>query len=247
MSNKTSRSKKKKKSSAKPLLTVGFTRRRVLVWSGIAFLAMVWMFTLGVLVGRGLSPVRFDMKKFKKELIALKERALKTDQAHFEIGQDNLSEDTELGFYQALTEKKEEARLKVAKVQRQTAKSDAKPREAHKAEKMKTYEKPEIKISEVRKERATLEKGSTRTPKAEAGQQGLLTIQVASLQDAETASQMVGLLRGKGYRARSVTVSLPGEGTYHRVRVGRFSDASETSRVAARLKREGFDTVIFRE
>jgi len=250
MSKKASESKKKGKGKSKGShYTVKFTRRKLVVWSGIVFLAMVWMFTLGVLVGRGLSPVRFDVKRLKKELIALKDKALKTNQTHSEIGTDNLPEDPELGFYEDLTDKKKEMRRKIEDVKLQTAKPEAKLPEISEAGTTDKNEKPHMKLAEVHKDRARLDKAlTTETPKTDviAGER-LLTIQVASVQDAEEASGMVRLLKRRGYEAYSVAVSLPEKGIYHRVRVGRFADSNETSRVAARLKREGFEVMIFRE
>jgi hypothetical protein len=249
MSKKASKSKKKEKGSPKgPQFAVTFTRRRLLLWSGIVFVAMAWMFTLGVLVGRGLSPVHFDVKRLKKELMALKQKAMKTDQADSETETDTLSEDPELGFYEVLTDRKEEPHFTLGKVKSHTTESDEKRPEASEADRTDKNEKPHIKLAEVDKGRGKLNHGSTETPEVDVLEgEGLLTIQVASLQDAEEAGQMVRLLKHKGYEAYSVTLSLLGEDTYHRVRVGRFTDSSEASRVAARLKREGFKIMIFRE
>ncbi|MBW1742249.1 MAG: SPOR domain-containing protein [Deltaproteobacteria bacterium] len=250
MSKKASESKKKGKGKSKGShYTVKFTRGKLLLWSGIVFLVMVWMFTLGVLVGRDLSPVRFDVKRLKKELIALKEKALKTDQTHSEIETDNLSEDPELDFYEVLTDRKKEIRRKIGDAKVQPAKSEAKLPEMSEADTADKNKKPYVKLAEVHKDRVRPDKVLTmETPMTDvpAGERPL-TIQVASLRDPEEASEMVRLLKRKGYEAYSVTLTLPQKGIYHRVRVGRFVDSSEVSRVAASLKREGFKVMIFRE
>jgi hypothetical protein len=250
MSNKASEPRKKGKGKDKGShYTVQFTRGKLLLWSGIVFLTMVWMFTLGVLVGRDLSPVRFDVKRLKKELIALKERALKTDQTHSGIETDNLSEDPELDFYEVLTDRKKEIRRKIENVKNQPTKPEAKLAEISEAGTTNKDEKPHVKLSEVRKDRAQLDKVLTKetAPINVPAEERLLTIQVASLQDPEEASELVRSLKRKGYEAYSVALSLPEKGTYHRVRVGRFVDSSEASRVAASLKRKGFKVMIFRE
>jgi hypothetical protein len=214
MSQKASQSKKK--TSAKgSRFALQLTRKQLFLWLGLAFIAMVWMFTLGILVGRGLSPVRFDVQKLKNELIALKQEALKRDQARFKIETENLSGNPDLDFYKILTDKKEEARFKSAKANEHNAKPEARSPEASKANKM--------------------------------GGQGLLTIQVASLKNAKKARQVVTRLRRKGYDAYEVTTSVPGKGTYHRVRVGHFADSSEAGLVAARLKEDKLETMILRE
>jgi cell division protein FtsN len=113
----------KKKATAKgSRFAVELTRKQLFLWLGLAFLAMVWMFALGILVGRGLSPVRFDVPKLKEELMALKQEALKREQERFNIETENLSQNPDLEFYKTLTDKKEEARLKFAKADAQTAK-----------------------------------------------------------------------------------------------------------------------------
>ena len=250
MSKKASEPKKKGKGKSKGShYTVKFTRGKLLLWSGIVFLAMVWMFTLGILVGRDLSPVRFDVKRLKKELIALKEKALKTDQTHSEIATDNLSEDPELDFYEVLTDRKKEIRRKIKNVKLQPAKSEAKLPEMSETGTTDKNKKPHVKLSEVHKDKVRLDKvltTETAMTDVPAGERPL-TVQVASLQDREEASEMVLLLKRKGYEAYSVTLTLPEKGIYHRVRVGRFVDSSEASRVAASLKREGFKVMIFRE
>ncbi len=127
----------KKKASAKgSRFALQLTRKQLFLWLGLAFLAMVWMFALGVLVGRGLSPVRFDVPKLKKELMALKQEALKRDQARFNIETDDLSGNPELDFYKTLTDKKEEARFKFAKAHEQTTKPNVKSPEVFKPKKM---------------------------------------------------------------------------------------------------------------
>jgi cell division septation protein DedD len=74
-----------------------------------------------------------------------------------------------------------------------------------------------------------------------------LTVQVASLVDAQKARELVTRLKSKGYDAYEVMATKPGNKIYHRVRVGHFADSNEASQVAARLKREKFEIMILRE
>jgi septal ring-binding cell division protein DamX len=129
-------SQPKKKASAKESrFALQLTRVQLFLWLGFAFVAMIWMFALGVLVGRGLSPVRFDVPKLKKELMALKQEALERDQARFNVETENLSGNPDLDFYKTLTDKKEEARLKFVKAHEQTAKPYVKYSEVFKPKK----------------------------------------------------------------------------------------------------------------
>jgi cell division septation protein DedD len=247
MTPKTSKSKKKA-SSKKSQVTVKFTRRTLLLWSGVAFFAMTWMFILGVLVGRDLSPVRFDVKKLKTELMALKQKALKTEKVNSKNENDMFSRDPELDFYQILTDKKKEASSKFAKAHKRNTKSGVafpKVGEAYQAE---TEEKIPLKLSEVDKRPAKRRARPAEALKPDNMKgQGGLAIQVASLNDAQGARQMVYRLRRRGYRAYAVAVTPNGKETYHRVRVGPFSDSDEVSQTAARLKRDRFEVMIVSE
>jgi cell division septation protein DedD len=243
--SKKSAKPRKKTSGKRAQYTLSFTRKKLVLWLGIALLVMVWMFVLGVLVGRDLSPVRFDVKKLKEELIALKQKALQADQANSKREEKRLSEDPDLGFYKVLTDKKEEARLKFAETDEPSAKPGATPSEA--AEANKKVQVP-LKSSEIHKRTAKPDAIPQELPEPNQLEgQGLLTIQVASFNDAQQARQMVSRLKGRGYDAYEITVTLPEKGTYHRVRVGHFMDSNAASRVAANLKREKFEVMIVRE
>ncbi|OEU50432.1 MAG: hypothetical protein BA872_02640 [Desulfobacterales bacterium C00003060] len=234
----------KKKPQDQKKLAIQLTRKQLFFWLGIAFFVMAWMFALGVIVERGLSPVRFDLEKVKKELMALKQKAFKKDRARLNIKQDSLSENPDLGFYRILTEKKEEARLKVAKGHGQTS----------------TPNKGAPKIVTDKKEAAQLKpaRGYQQTPApikvtpkvaktSERARQRSFTIQVASFKDIKKARQMVARLKRKGYEAYDATANIPAKGTCHRVRVGHFTDFGKASEVAARLKQEKLTTLIVRE
>ncbi|MDY6954057.1 MAG: hypothetical protein SWE60_21340, partial [Thermodesulfobacteriota bacterium] len=148
---------------------------------------MLWMFTLGVIVGRGHSPVRFDIENIKNELHALREQTLQREAkggaSDGKVTPDNMSFD----FYEALTDKKEEARLKSAqKPVGEPTKSSTKPEapsetaptkpQARRAEKKEAEQRPS----------PSVEKAATApTPFA---------IQVASLKDATKARDLVSAL-----------------------------------------------------
>jgi cell division protein FtsN len=228
MSPKTSQPKKKGSGKGGRL---GFelTRKEICLWLGVGFLVMVWMFTLGVVVGRGLSPIRFDVEKLTKELMDLKEQALTREKQRRDV--ETASKNTQLGFYDALTGKKEQARLR-----------------------SKAKEKPSKRLAErqtsSQAESTTLRKALEKPMPASAQQgpsEGTLTLQVASLKDSTGAADMVSYLRGKGYSAYQVTTEVPGKGTYHRVRVGHFKDRSAARQAAAGLRQEKLEPLIMQE
>ncbi|MGD8758132.1 MAG: SPOR domain-containing protein [Deltaproteobacteria bacterium] len=227
MSRKTS--KPKKKGSVKGGLGFELTRKEVVLWLGVAFLVLVWMFTLGVIVGRGLSPVRFDVEKLTNELAALKEQALKREKQgrHGEAA----SPRTPLGFYDALTDKKEEARLR------------SKTKEA--SSRSRAQLEPPVKV-ESKTQRKVFAKPQPSSDK-EGPAAGPLTLQVASLKDPAKAQEMVSDLKSKGYSAYQVTTEVPGKGTYHRVRVGHFKDRSAARQAVVGLRQEKLEPFIIQE
>jgi len=228
MSRKTSQPKKK--GSAKGgRLGFELTPKEVFLWLGVAFLVMVWMFTLGVIVGRGLSPVRFDVEKLTKELMALKEQALRKEKQRRDA--ETSSQETPLRFYDALTDKKEEARLR------------SKPKEGSSKRRAELETSREAKSKTERKILVKPRPSSTK----EGPGAGPLTLQVASLKDSARAEEMVSDLKRKGYSAYQVTTEVPGKGTYHRVRVGHFKDRSAARQAAVRLRQEELEPLIMQE
>jgi cell division protein FtsN len=230
MSQKTSPTKKKKGSAKRSRFGFELTRKELCLWLGVAFLVMVWMFTLGVVVGRGLSPVRFNVAKLTKELMDLKEQALKREKQGLDV--ETASKKDELGFYDALTDKKEEARL------RSLSKAQEKPA------------KPLAELQTSRTESTPLPK-TVDKPRPSSNQQGpgagAFTLQVASLKDLARAEEMVASLKSKGYSAYQVTTEVPGKGTYHRVRIGHFKDRSAARLAVAGLRQEKLEPLIMRE
>ncbi|MDY6837938.1 MAG: SPOR domain-containing protein [Thermodesulfobacteriota bacterium] len=231
------------KTSAKPSrFPLELTRREAFLWLGVAAFAMLWMFTLGVIVGRGHSPVRFDIENIKSELNALKEQALQKE-ANDTVSDGKITSDKmSFDFYEALTDKKEEARFKSAqKALEKPTELSAKGEAPAKAE----SSRPQAKTPEKKKQaqQQTLSAGNkttTQTPFA---------IQVASLQDLTKAKDLVSALKRKGYTAYSVKVRIPEKGIYYRVRVGHFKSRHEASQILAKLRQRNpeFDPLIIRK
>jgi cell division septation protein DedD len=204
----------------------------------VGFLALIWMFTLGVIVGRGLSPVRFDIEKLKKELIALKETAMTSPGAE-EQPVDLAAEKQHLGFYDVLTDKKEAARLKsLAKPSKRPVKFSAETEITERAN-----AKIPRKTSVTKKNRQV----SGSAVAALSSSQKPFTLQVASLKELSQAEKMVSLLKQSGYEAYAVTAHLGGKGTYHRVRVGHFEDRGDATAMASRLRAEKYEAIVIRK
>jgi hypothetical protein len=237
MSRSTSQPKqsKKKTSAKRSQFAVELTRKEVFLWLGVAFFAMVWMFTLGVIVGRGLSPVRFDVAKLTKELTALKEVALKAKEGTDKPSFNKLSHERHLGFYDILTDKKEAARLKslpkAPKAASMSPVRDGLPR------------KTLLTVTPDKKQ----EQETTSSLAKKGPTDPSFTLQVAALKDSTRAEAMVSNLKRKGYGAYAITANITGKGTYYRVRVGHFKDRHDAKQVATMLRHEKLEPIVIRE
>lgn len=231
---------KKKTSAKRSRFPLELSRREVFLWLGVASFALLWMFTLGVIVGRGLSPVRFDIEKIQNELTALKEQTLKRQAREEKLDVGRSPDKMDFDFYEALIDKKEEARSKSA----QKAQEEP-PEPVAKSEipAIKPEPEPLPKTSEkdVKMQKPSASAAKKKTAVAP------LTVQVASLQDSTRAEELVSSLKRKGYGAYTVRAQVPGKGTYHRVRVGHFTNRQKAMQVLESLRQGGLQPIIVRE
>ena len=235
MSPKTTQAKKSKKKSQPGKAPLKFTRKELFLWLGVIFLVMVWMFILGVIVGRGISPVSFDVEKLKKDLVALKEDALKSRKKVNEPEADA----KQLGFYDILTEKKEKARLKSLAESRKPSSGQVAKDDRQASSKLKDRGKTFSPNTVQTKPKLPVIKGQSTS--------GSYTLQVASFRDSQRAERLISILGTKGYRAYQVIAHVNGKGTYHRVRTGHFKDRNTASKMLARLRRDNFKPIIIAE
>ncbi|MFH0726311.1 MAG: SPOR domain-containing protein [Pseudomonadota bacterium] len=77
-------------------------KKGVLVWVSVCVLMSVWMFFLGILVGRGTAPVQFDTQSLQKELLALKKAAVEKTLRQYERDSKNADERKGVVFYDVL-------------------------------------------------------------------------------------------------------------------------------------------------
>ena len=236
MGNKEKAPSPKKESSNKQ------TRKGRLLWVGLTLFVSAWMFVLGILVGRELVPVRFDIEKLQNELAALKETVIKKELDQYKIDSDTDDSKTKMGFYETLKKTGGEAGLKNDTIERQQ-KTEPKKIASLKEKKMPTQETvpaPEVKTSD-------LKKASQNSPPADARQEragNKFTIQVSSLKDSGIADKLVSRLKKGGYPAYRSIGKVPGKGIWYRVRVGNFNNRFEAGPMLQRLKKEKIDAII---
>jgi cell division septation protein DedD len=216
----------------------------------VVFFISAWMFFLGVIVGRGTSPVTFDIDELEKKIAELKKSALQSEELRVQKT-NPVSPDvkSELEFYEALkmAEQTDPMDFTAAK-----SKTDEKPDSPVKTEntakpepavKTKTVAKPEkppeLKKSEVKTIPLVSEAGKT-IEKIDKH----YSIQVASLKDSTEADRLVEIFRKRGYPAYRASAEVRNTGIWHRVRIGPFTKQSEALRILGPVSRESKGALI---
>jgi len=225
MGKKEKTSPKKKKSSTQ------WTCKGLTLWICLTFFACAWMFVLGIFVGRGTVPVRFDIEKLENELAALKEAVIKKEFGRYKLDSPSEDNKTHMEFYDALKNTGGEETLKTDILQN---KSKPLPK--------KTVSTPKKPV--VSKKTATTRKKKTATIKKSAKENKNFTIQVAALKDSKIADNLVEKLKKRGYPAYRSMGKIPGKGIFYRIRIGSFKNRAEAGSTFNRLKKENIKAII---
>jgi cell division protein FtsN len=202
--------------------------RGVVGWVGLLFFISVWIFILGILVGRGMAPVQFDIKEIQKEIAALKNAQYERSVKEINKAANAISQQEGIDFHEALkkTEKKPE----------KIAKRDILPKIKKKSEKPKTYKRKEI-ILKREKQSATAGINKIETKKK-------YTVQVAASKDRKIANELVTKYIKKGYPAYTVVGKLAENNIWFRVRIGSYKDKADARKMLQKLKNEKCKPII---
>jgi len=224
------RKKNKKVSLAqKPFLVL--SRRAITGWAVAVLFVCAWMFGIGVLVGRGTSPLKIDISQLQKKLqitrAELKKKELRQTLKKSDSGKDK----PELEFYETLKKSGEDAKISEMpvppviekKIDPALPKTSAKPKKESKKRLTRTQKK-------ITGQAALPERQPVDKP---------YTIQVAAFKAARDADKMVAELKQKGFTAYRAIGKIPGKGIWYRVRVGEFNNKAEAGSTMAKLKKAG--------
>jgi cell division protein FtsN len=102
---------------------ISLKRKRSWVWAGVLLSLSTWMFFLGVLVGRGTAPIKFDIDKLEQTLLMKRKAA---DQKEMETISGNLDsgpDKTKLDFYEDLKKNQPEESVPEKPSEKETRKS----------------------------------------------------------------------------------------------------------------------------
>jgi cell division protein FtsN len=223
--------KKEKTSPKKKNSSTQLTRKGLTLWICLTFFACAWMFVLGIFVGRGTVPVKFDMEKLETELAALKEAVIKRERDRYNLDSPSENNKANMEFYDDLKNTDGEEKLKTDTPQN-------KPKPLPKKTVSNT------KKTLLSKKTATTRKKETATIKTSAKENKIFTIQVAALKDLKIADNMVAKLKKRGYPAYRSMGKIPGKGIFYRIRIGSFKNRADADSTFNRLKKENIKAII---
>lgn len=214
-----------KKAAEKPLQGEPRNRiqkKKVILWGTVGFLVSLWMFMLGLLVGRGTAPVRFDIHKLQKELAGLKQATVEKTTHRYKVAFEALDKEIDLGFHEALRDPK-------LNIQAPAPAETNHPEETPASVETGTTLPRKIKNERFKKKKATV---------------GNIVIQVAASQDEHHAERLVTELNALGYHAYRTVGALPEKGTWHRIRISSFETKDEALAAVNQLKDKGFSPIF---
>jgi cell division septation protein DedD len=229
---------KKGKDTSKKKASASWMRSSRVLWIGLFVFACGWMFVLGIFVGRGTAPVRFDIEKLQNELASLKQALVKKEQLRFKIDPDSAPQKTDMGFYEQL--RKPDSGAEQGSVRPGTAikkKNKYSPKPAATRRQNKDASAKAVAAKPSRDRRKAGERVNTEPEKK-------LTIQVAALRDPKMADRMVAGLKDKWYPAYRAVAEVPGKGIWYRVRIGSFENRAAAQSTMERLKKDKIDAVL---
>jgi cell division protein FtsN len=233
------KNKRKAPEFKKPFIVL--TRKKIVGWSLLIFFLCAWMFVLGVLVGRGTAPLKFDLAALEKKLAASeKDESVQEGKARPQKDGASVKDKTKLDFYEALKQDKEDTKVavlpkpKVAEPQAEkpTEKAAA-PEKAPETSKASELSQPKVPPKE---KDAAVAKTKTTGP--------TYTIQAAAVRNAQDADRLIQKLKKRGYPAYRTIGKVEGKGIWFRVRVGSYKSREEARRTLDKLKKEGHKPIL---
>jgi len=249
--------KKEKTSSPEKKPSKKQSRKGLIPWIGLTVFACAWMFVLGILVGREMVPVQFDIEKLQNELAALKEAVLKKEKDLYNIDTNPDNNKTQMKFYETL--KKTDSEDNVAliktgagdKIKKEAAIHQKKPlpEKTVSSEKTKAPAKKNVLVQKENPKAPA--KNSVSTQKEKPPDKKMLsqdekkyTVQVASTRDPKDADRLVDRLKKEGYPAYRSIGKVPGKGIWYRVRVGYFQTRTDADSTLNQLKKGKINAIV---
>ena len=206
----------RKRKKTKKSVRFEVSRLALTGWCFGLFLALFWMFLLGLFVGKGITPANINFTEIKKRMMA---EGIWPGSS--EMGRQESPPPTtttkkkiplkDLEFYEKLAKKKE------AQIQKPAA------------AKTPPKEKPPTTVAAKPPPPAKQQKKSSEQQKPSTDR---FTVQLASFKDLTSAKKFAARFRGLKHKATIREVELSGKGRWYRVQVGKLASREEAAALA---------------
>ncbi|UCG11316.1 MAG: SPOR domain-containing protein [Deltaproteobacteria bacterium] len=206
----------------KKLVRFKMSRLALAGWCLGLLLALLWMFLLGLFVGKGITPANINLAEIRKRMIA----------EGIWPGSGKAPQEEKISGSQ-----KEPAKIPVEDLEfyEELAQNKSAPSESHPNVTMPSQESPNVSVAPL-----------SRSPQGRdtfASKQGkpnpyLFTVQIASFKDLASAKKFAASLKDLKNQATTRQADLPGKGRWYRVQVGQYPSRAEAATLAQRLSEQ---------
>ena len=191
-------------------------------WCFGLLLALLWMFLLGLFVGKGITPANINFSEIKKRMMAEGIWPGSGETGRQESPPPSTTTKKkiplkDLEFYEKLAKKKEAQLQKPA------------------AAKTPPKEKPPATVAAKPPPPAPQKKKSSAQQKPSTDH---FTVQLASFKDLTSAKKFASRFRGLKHKATIREVELSGKGRWYRVQVGKLASREEATALANHLAKK---------
>jgi cell division septation protein DedD len=230
--------------SKKPFLVL--SRRAIAGWLGVIFLLCAWMFVIGILVGRGTAPVKFDIDNLQAKLGDAGKHAGPKQKGQPPSESGIVRDKSDLGFWEALPEDRQDDRIDKEKTPPVVNKKVEPPADKNPApatgEKAAPKDKapnktdPETGFKKKKPAKQPVAAKSKTTPTGK-----LYTVQVGAFKakNEKEADRLVAELKKQGYDAYRKVGKVKDQGIWIRVRIGKYHKRSEAVATLEKLQKAG--------
>ncbi len=226
----TTKEKNKPEASKDPKITVSSKKRGFPFWA--VFCISAWMFFIGVLVGRGDSPVTFDINALEKQIAELKKSALKPMEVEASGADPTFHRITaEFEFFEELKRADKNPPVPVIESRSKTMVRAGQLKDAPRTESSSSFSTP---VSSPPPTPVSTPESYTKTETNNKN----YSIQIASLRNLADADKQVEIYKNKGYPAYRISAQIRDTGTWHRVRIGPFKNQSEALRILVNVSQK---------
>ena len=206
----------RKRKKTKKSVRFEVSRLALTGWCFGLFLALFWMFLLGLFVGKGITPANINFTEIKKRMMAEGIWPGSSETGRQESPPPSTTTKRkiplkDLEFYEKLAKKKEAQLQKPA------------------AAKTPPKEKPPTTVAAKPPPPAKQQKKSSVQQKPSTDR---FTVQLASFKDLTSAKKFAARFRGLKHKATIREVELSGKGRWYRVQVGKLGSREEATALA---------------